>query len=64
MNCKKENNAAHCSCTYEPCPRKGVCRDCVACHRENGGLPGCYFTQEAGRGYDRSIANFIRTAKK
>jgi len=64
MNCKKEKNAANCSCTYEPCSRKGVCCDCVAYHRENGELPGCYFTPEAERSYDRSIANFIRTTKK
>jgi hypothetical protein len=64
MNCKKENNIANCPCTYEPCPRKGVCCDCVAYHRGSGELPGCYFTPAAERSYDRSIANFIRTQKK
>lgn len=64
MDCKREKNAANCSCTYEPCSRKGVCCDCVAYHRANRELPGCYFTPEAERGYDRSIANFIRAAEK
>ncbi len=59
MNCKKETNAKSCSCTYEPCSRKGICCDCVTYHRENGELPGCYFTPEAERSYDRSVANFI-----
>jgi len=64
MNCKRENNIKSCSCTYEPCSRKGACCDCVAYHRAGNELPGCYFTPEAERTYDRSIANFIRIQKK
>lgn len=64
MDCKKDRNKAGCACTYEPCSRKGACCDCVAYHRAAGELPGCFFTPEAERGYDRSIENFIRNAKK
>ena len=64
MNCKKDTTLRNCSCTYEPCPRKGVCCDCVAYHRDSGELPACYFTSEAERSYDRSIANFIATREK
>ena len=64
MDCKKNHNKAGCACTYEPCPRKGLCCDCVAYHRAAGELPGCLFTPEAERTYDRSIGNFIRTAKR
>jgi hypothetical protein len=61
MECQKNSNLKSCNCTYEPCPRKGFCCDCVAYHREGGELPGCYFTAAAERTYDRSIENFIRT---
>ena len=63
MASQKNSDPKACACTYEPCPRKGDCRCCVAYHRDNGELPGCYFTAEAERSYDRSIANFIRTRK-
>jgi hypothetical protein len=33
-------------------------------HRRNGELPGCFFTPEAERTYDRSIENFISTHKR
>ena len=64
MDCKKDSNLKNCSCTYEPCSRKGVCCDCVAYHRASGELPGCYFTATAEKTYDRSIENFIRTRGK
>ena len=63
MDCKKNVNIKSCSCTYEPCPRKGVCCDCVAYHRDSGELPGCFFTKEAEKTYDRSIKNFIASSK-
>ncbi|HBA60212.1 MAG TPA: hypothetical protein DCZ92_05250 [Elusimicrobia bacterium] len=63
MDCKKNANLKDCSCTYEPCLRKGVCCECVAYHRASGELPGCYFSREAERSYDRSIANFLRDKK-
>ena len=64
MDCKKDHNAKSCSCTYEPCSRKGVCCECVTYHRVNGELPGCFFSKEAERSYDRSMENFIADAKK
>ena len=63
MNCKKTDNAKTCSCTYDPCPRKGLCCDCVAYHRASGELPGCLFSKEAERTYDRSIEKFIASQK-
>ena len=53
MDCKKNANLKNCTCTYEPCSRKGVCCECVAFHRDNGELPGCYFSREEERSYDR-----------
>lgn len=64
MECKKTSNKAACSCTYEPCSRKGACCDCVAYHRAAGELPGCFFTPEAERFYDRSAGNFRRDTKR
>lgn len=53
-----------CACTYEPCPRKGKCCECVAYHRSCSELPGCYFSKENEKTYDRSIDFFIRTHAK
>jgi len=64
MDCKKNSNEEKCSCTYSSCPRKGACCECVAYHRANGELPGCYFSAAAEREYDRSIEFFIATRAK
>lgn len=64
MECNKNSNLKNCTCTYKACPRKGLCCECIAYHRVNGELPGCVFTPEAERSYDRSIANFISTSKR
>jgi hypothetical protein len=59
-NCPNHRkNAGACNCTYEPCPRKGVCCECIAYHRGGGELPACYFTAEAEATYDRSIKRFL-----
>jgi hypothetical protein len=63
MECRKQKNSAACACTYEPCPRKGLCCECVAYHRDSGELPGCFFTPSGERTYDRSIPAFIRDRK-
>lgn len=52
-------NTPRCTCTYEPCPRKGICCECIAYHRLHGEVPGCLFTKAGEATYDRSIANFI-----
>ncbi|MCU0607009.1 MAG: DUF6485 family protein [Candidatus Edwardsbacteria bacterium] len=60
MDCRKESNKTSCTCTYEPCPRKGVCCECVAYHRKNGEVPGCFFSQAGEASYDRSVRSFIK----
>jgi len=60
MECRKEENLEICNCSYEPCPRKGVCCECITYHRKMGELPACYFTPEAEKKYDRSVEHFIR----
>ena len=60
MDCNKSNNVKNCTCTYSPCSRKGLCCECVAYHRKNGELPGCFFTKNGEAGYDRSITAFLR----
>ena len=59
-NCNIERNKARCTCTYEPCSRKGLCCECVTYHKKSGELPGCYFSPEDEKTYDRSIEHFIR----
>ena len=59
MDCKKKENANQCNCTY-PCSKKGMCCECIAYHRAQHELPACYFSAEAEKSYDRSIANYLR----
>lgn len=63
MDCTIEKNAAKCSCTYTSCVRRGACCQCIAYHRDRGEMVGCYFTPEAERTYDRSMACFLAQAR-
>ena len=41
MECpNKTKNLEMCNCEYE-CERKGICCECVAYHKKNGGVPMC-----------------------
>lgn len=60
MECQQATNQANCTCTYDPCPRKGICCECIAYHRRRGELPGCLFPPEVERTYDRSIERFVQ----
>ncbi|MFQ5886000.1 MAG: DUF6485 family protein [Anaerolineae bacterium] len=59
--CKEEENKKRCTCTYEPCSRKGICCECIDFHWKHGELPGCLFPPEVERTYDRSLACFLVT---
>lgn len=59
MECKKQHNIKHCNCSYEPCPRKGVCCECLDYHRRNRELPACFFPDKVEKTYDRSMEKFI-----
>lgn len=59
MECKQSTNMKRCTCTYEPCSRKGICCECVAYHLRSNEVPGCFFPKQAERTYDRSFENFI-----
>lgn len=64
MDCPNlKQNLAVCSCTYEPCSRKGKCCECIAYHKRSGELPGCLFTEEAEATYDRSARKFKSTVR-
>jgi hypothetical protein len=64
MECSIRDNTARCTCTYEPCERKGKCCECIVYHRRSRELPGCLFPPEVERTYDRSIARFVRIHSK
>jgi hypothetical protein len=59
MECNHMLNVKQCTCTYEPCSRKGVCCEFITHHRQYGELPGCLFPPEVERSYERSIARFV-----
>lgn len=54
-----EENRKNCSCTA-PCDKRGLCCECIAYHRAKQQLPGCYFTQDQEKTYDRSIAYYVK----
>jgi hypothetical protein len=58
MECQIELNKTNCSCTYEPCSRKGKCCECIAHHLEFDELPACVFPPEVEKTFDRSFARF------
>jgi len=57
--CNVQANTAKCTCTYEPCNRKGICCECIRYHLGMGEFPGCLFPPEVERTYDRSISKFV-----
>jgi hypothetical protein len=57
--CRIEQNLKKCNCTYEPCPRKGVCCECLRYHWAMGELPACLFPDSVERTYDRSLRRFL-----
>jgi hypothetical protein len=56
-------NTTRCTCTYPGCPRHGICCDCVAYHRGMDELPGCLFTAQEERTWDRSVAFFTQSRR-
>ena len=64
MECHIEKNKKQCTCTYEPCSRKGRCCECLAYHWSNRELPGCLFPPDVERTYDRSLRKFIEVYSK
>ncbi|HOO70258.1 MAG TPA: DUF6485 family protein [Spirochaetota bacterium] len=60
MECKKEKNLGRCNCSYEPCPRKGMCCECLSYHVRMRQLPACVFPDAAERTYDRSYEHFAK----
>lgn len=59
-DCKKARNEKSCACSYDPCPRKGMCCDCLTFHLRSRQLPGCCFPAEAEQTFDRSFEHFAR----
>lgn len=64
MECKQEKNKTGCTCTYKPCPRKGICCECITYHRKRGEAPGCLFPPEVEKTYDRSLERLASCYQK
>jgi len=58
VECNKIRNLDKCNCTYEPCPRKGTCCECLSYHLKVRQLPGCCFPDHVEKTYDRSFEKF------
>ncbi|MDX9702663.1 MAG: DUF6485 family protein [Candidatus Auribacterota bacterium] len=61
MDCKKSSNMDFCNCTYDPCPRKGICCECLQYHLRQKQLPACCFPDNVEKTWDRSFRKFIET---
>tara|TARA_Y100000310_G_scaffold309148_1_gene352989 strand:+ start:3705 stop:3896 length:192 start_codon:yes stop_codon:yes gene_type:complete len=59
MECQKESNLENCNCSCPSCPRKGICCECVAYHRERKELPACFFSDDVEKEHDRSVERFV-----
>lgn len=59
--CNIAKNKKNCTCTYEPCSKKGVCCECLQYHWKMGELPGCIFPKDVEASYDRSVERFVKT---
>lgn len=60
MECQKQAHLNVCNCSYEPCPRKGICCECIRYHLSSRQLPACCFPASAEATYDRSFEHFVR----
>ena len=60
MECRKEQNSEGCNCSYDGCPRQGICCECLQYHLKNRQLPACCFPRDAEKTYDRSFDHFAR----
>ncbi len=60
MDCMQDKNLDKCPCSYEKCDRKGICCECISYHIKARQLPGCCFSEDAERTYDRSFEHFAR----
>ncbi|MBL6974976.1 MAG: hypothetical protein ISR64_04525 [Deltaproteobacteria bacterium] len=58
--CTRDRNLENCTCTYEPCARKGMCCECIQYHWQSKELPACLFPSEVEKTFDRSLSTFIR----
>lgn len=59
MECRVEQNAKNCACSFDECARRGICCECVSYHRSRKEIPGCFFPPDAEKSWDRSFKNFI-----
>jgi len=64
MECNLKDNRVHCSCTYEPCSRKGKCCECIRYHLNMDELPACAVPPAIERTYDRSFERFAAWVKE
>jgi hypothetical protein len=59
--CQIESNKARCNCTYQGCPRHGLCCECLAYHLNSRELPACAFPGGVEKTWGRSFAKYIET---
>jgi len=65
MECvNKKKNISFCTCTYPGCSRKGICCECIKYHLSRDEVPGCFFSPEAEKTFNRSKDYYIASSAK
>jgi len=54
-----QENLKSCICSWSTCAKKGNCCLCLQSHLSSKEVPGCFFTPEIERTYDRSLRRFL-----
>jgi hypothetical protein len=62
MECTFEQNKATCTWAYE-CGKKEKCCEYVSYQRKMKQIPGCFFSKDGERSYDRSFKRFVMENK-
>ncbi len=64
MSCSENSANSRCTCSKSDCLTWSDCRLCVPKHRNRGEIPGCFFTPEGEKTYNRSIEFFIQDQQR
>ncbi|MCL2615812.1 MAG: DUF6485 family protein [Dehalococcoidia bacterium] len=62
--CERSNNLGNenlCKCSSKDCDKWGKCCSCVIYHCTKGGIPACFFPEEAEKTGKRSLEFFIQS---
>ncbi len=63
MGCEYKKSSVKCACTYLNCSRHGKCCECIAYHNAKNEFPGCLFSKEGEKEWNRSFDALVKDRK-